>query len=69
MRGGSRYDCRSVDASEYAPRVVELSSSTVVEQQESPPSTASNKDEKIPDEERKEKWLKRLQLLREKQKQ
>ncbi|XP_064393828.1 pre-mRNA-splicing factor 38B-like, partial [Halichondria panicea] len=61
---GGRYNSTRVDASEYAPQVVELSS--LSHEQESPFSIDTKKEVLVPEEERKTKWLKKLQLLREK---
>ena len=69
---GNKYNTAAVDASEYAPQVVELASPTA--EPEQLPSRAEERTVspsvmlpgRISEEERKAKWMKRLQMLRAK---
>lgn len=69
---GSKYNTTVVDASEYAPQVVELASPTADPEQlpsRAEESTVSHSvvlPGRISEEERKSKWMKKLQMLRAK---
>lgn len=61
-----------MDASEYAPQVVELPTASEETELENSPTTAPIRDlqaGRVSEEESRAKWLKKLKLLREKHRQ